>query len=62
MYASRILRRCWPVAFLLVAAWPLTPGGDLNPAAVAYKLPGQIHWTEGLGGASQAIMQGDPSK
>jgi hypothetical protein len=35
---------------------------DLNPAAVLYKLPSQIHWTEGLGGASMAVMQGDPAK
>ena len=35
---------------------------DLNPAALAYKLPNQIQWKEALPGAQQAVLQGDPSK
>jgi hypothetical protein len=35
---------------------------DLNPAALAYKLPDQIHWVEGKGGAANAVLVGDPSK
>ncbi|HLW51774.1 MAG TPA: cupin domain-containing protein [Candidatus Angelobacter sp.] len=35
---------------------------DLNPAALAYKLPNQIQWTEALPGAKQAVLRGDPSK
>lgn len=35
---------------------------DLNPAALAYKLPNQIPWTDEASGAKQAVMRGDPSK
>ena len=35
---------------------------DLNPAALAYKLPNQIQWTDALPGAKQAVLRGDPSK
>ena len=35
---------------------------DLNPAAIAYKLPHQITWTDEPGGAKIAVVQGDPTK
>jgi quercetin dioxygenase-like cupin family protein len=36
--------------------------GDLNPAAIAYKLPDQIKWTTSPSGANQAVVYGDPAK
>lgn len=36
--------------------------GDLNPAALKYKLPDQIQWTTSPSGSSQAILWGDPAK
>lgn len=35
---------------------------DLNPAALAYKLPNQITWTDDLSGAKRAVLLGDPDK
>jgi hypothetical protein len=35
---------------------------DLNPAALAYKLPNQITWTDEPSGAKRAILLGDPDK
>lgn len=36
---------------------------DLNPAALAYKLPNQIKWiTDPQSGADTAVMKGDPDK
>ncbi|HEV2222857.1 MAG TPA: cupin domain-containing protein [Candidatus Acidoferrales bacterium] len=34
----------------------------LNPAALVYKLPSQIHWTDDPIGAKTAVLAGDPSK
>lgn len=34
----------------------------LNPAALVYKLPSQIRWTEDPIGAKTAVLAGDPSK
>lgn len=34
----------------------------LNPAALVYKLPSQIQWTEDPIGAKTAVLAGDPSK
>jgi redox-sensitive bicupin YhaK (pirin superfamily) len=38
--------------------------GELNPAAVAFKLPDQIEWTTPPGnrGAQNAVLVGDPAK
>ncbi|MGH9732596.1 MAG: cupin domain-containing protein [Candidatus Acidiferrales bacterium] len=36
--------------------------GKLNPAALVYKLPNQIHWTDDPIGAKTAVLAGDPSK
>jgi hypothetical protein len=35
---------------------------DLNPRAIAYKLPNQISWVDQANGAKQAVVQGDPDK
>jgi hypothetical protein len=34
----------------------------LNPAALAYKLPDQIHWNDDPMGLKSAVLFGDPSK
>ncbi|MGB7023954.1 MAG: cupin domain-containing protein [Candidatus Acidiferrales bacterium] len=34
----------------------------LNPAALIYTLPSQIHWTDDPIGAKTAVLAGDPSK
>jgi hypothetical protein len=39
-----------------------TAKADLNPAALAYKLPNQIAWTEEANGAKQAVLRGDLAK
>jgi hypothetical protein len=33
-----------------------------DPKVLAFTLPDKIHWTDNPGGASQAIITGDPSK
>ncbi|MBZ5699559.1 MAG: cupin domain-containing protein [Acidobacteriia bacterium] len=38
------------------------PAPDLNPAAIAYKLPDQIKWTDEASGVKTAVVLGDPSK
>lgn len=47
-------------AFSLAAARPIS--SDLDPKAIAYKLPDQIQWTDDPIGAKMAVIQGDPSK
>jgi len=49
---------------LLFASAPLRSpaAADLNPAALIYKLPGQLEWKEALPGAKMAVLQGDPAK
>src|SRR5579862_2011985 len=62
MITSRMARR----GFLVVATAMLmllgTARADLNPAALAYKLPNQIKWTEEANGAKQAVLRGDLAK
>jgi hypothetical protein len=33
-----------------------------DPKVLAFTLPDKIHWTENAGGASQAVLAGDPEK
>ena len=47
---------------LLLATLLMQSRADLNPAALAYKLPNQLEWKEALPGARMAVLQGDPSK
>lgn len=57
------MTRTWPLGLVLVLSALLTPvRADLNPAALAYKLPNQLEWKEALAGAKQAVLTGDPSK
>jgi hypothetical protein len=35
---------------------------DLNPAAITYKLPDQIKWTDEPIGSKHAVLWGDPNK
>jgi ChrR Cupin-like domain len=52
-----------PVLALAVATSPfLAWAASLNPAALTYKLPSQIKWTQGQEGLQQAVLVGDPSK
>lgn len=48
------------LAFSFAAAKPIS--SDLDPKAIAYKLPAQIKWTDDPIGAKMAVIQGDPSK
>lgn len=47
---------------LAIAALLLPAKADLNPAALAYKLPNQIEWKDTPLGAKEAVMRGDPNK
>src|SRR5579863_8358923 len=58
-----IARRAVLVALVAaVFVWISPVKADLNPAALAYKLPDQIPWKDNPKGAGQAILAGDPSK
>lgn len=48
------------LALSFAAAKPIS--SDLDPKAIAYKLPDQIKWTDDPIGAKMAVIQGDPSK
>lgn len=48
------------VGATLAAAPAIRP--DLDPKAIAYKLPDQIQWKDDPIGAKMAVIQGDPSK
>jgi len=49
---------------ILAIGFSMSASAELNPAAVIYKLPGQIEWKDPLGvsGAKTAVLVGDPSK
>jgi hypothetical protein len=53
-----------PLAIALIAPLAAAPAkpADLNPAAIAYKLPNQINWSTDPMGAQSAVLLGDPSK
>jgi hypothetical protein len=56
--------RCCFVALLIAMVVSLGSAkvSDLNPAAIAYKLPNQITWTDEPSGAKRAVLLGDPDK
>jgi quercetin dioxygenase-like cupin family protein len=61
------MQRCyWLVALVTAMAVSAgsakAPAPDLNPAAIAIKLPDQIKWTDEPSGARTAVVAGDPSK
>src|ERR1041384_7231684 len=64
MTGSRMPLACW--AMIAAIAFLVTPGSakesDLNPAAISYKLPNQIKWTDEQNGAKLAVVRGDPAK
>jgi hypothetical protein len=67
MFTSARLRRYGPVvlasAILVTIFVFIRPAkADLDPKALAYKLPNQIQWSTENNGAQQAILSGDPSK
>lgn len=50
------------IAFALLGTLAAAKPVDLDPAALAYKLPDQIKWNDDPIGAKMAVLQGDPSK
>ncbi len=60
MYGWRLTLTAPVLLFTLSMA---APAAELNPAAVIYKLPDQIKWSEpSAAGAQNAVLAGDPSK
>ncbi len=64
MRVSRMLSRSWLVALGIAAIVSLgsAKATDLNPKALIYQLPSQIHWQDDPNGISRAVMHGDLSK
>jgi hypothetical protein len=62
MHTSQISRRSCAAGVVLAMAMLAPAKADLNPAALAYKLPNQLQWSEALPGAKMAVLHGDPSK
>ena len=58
------LRRILHVtAMVAIFVWlGAVKAADLNPKAISYKLPDQIKWVEGNGGAANAVLVGDPTQ
>src|SRR5215467_5953844 len=62
---KRTSRRCRTFAIVLAftAATGVAAAAELNPAAVAYKMPDQIPWGPvNAAGAQSAVVLGDPAK
>jgi hypothetical protein len=57
---SRSVYLALAITFALVCASPIS--ADLNPAALAYKLPKDIPWVDQGNGSARAILAGDPDK
>ena len=66
MFASLVSwisrRFCLVAAIAVLASLGTAKATDLNPKALAYKLPSQIHWTTEGNGAQTAVLVGDLSK
>jgi hypothetical protein len=68
MRSSITQRQAWRVALLLLTFVLLRPANagrspaDLNPAAIAYKLPNQIEWKDSPIGSKFAVMRGATGK
>jgi hypothetical protein len=64
MLASQKSPCYWLVAFAIATIVSLASAKttDLNPAAIAYKLPDQIKWSDDDSGAKRAVITGDLSK
>src|SRR5207244_5115203 len=61
LWATRVVGL---IALALTVTIVATRAVELNPAAVAYKLPDQIPWKDPLGtsGAKNAVLMGDPTR
>ena len=46
----------------LLAWFGTMQAGELNPAALAFKMPDQIKWVESPEGSATAVMHGNPDK
>jgi hypothetical protein len=57
---SRFMYLALAITFALICARPTD--ADLNPAALAYKLPKDIPWVDQGNGSVRAILAGDPDK
>src|SRR5262245_29033180 len=63
MKLTKTPSRCFAALLALTAATGIAAAAELNPAAVAYKLPDQIPWGPvNAAGAQNAVVVGDPSK
>jgi hypothetical protein len=62
MITTRMARRGFVVLVTAILVLLGTAKADLNPAALAYKLPNQIQWIEEANGAKQAVLRGDLAK
>ncbi len=62
MHTSHWSRRYGTAGAVLAMAMLAPVKADLNPAALVYKLPNQIQWSEALPGAKMAVLRGDPNK
>jgi len=58
------IRRPWLLVFAVATVISLSTvkATDLNPAAIAIKMPDQMNWTTTASGASEVVLRGDPSK
>ena len=65
MATSSVSRRSGILSVLaFILGCGISSAAEINPAAVAFKLPEQIEWKDPLGvsGAKTAVLFGDPSK
>jgi hypothetical protein len=65
MHISKILIRtvaATAAAITLVALFARPIAADLNPAALAFKLPKDIPWVDNGNGSVRAVLAGDPDK
>jgi hypothetical protein len=64
MLTSKTLPRLVYLAtgIALVLLFASATSADLNPAALAYKLPKDIPWVDQGGGSARAVLAGDPNK
>jgi quercetin dioxygenase-like cupin family protein len=66
-FGARLMPSRWLTSLLalnLTLAASAADGAELDPAALAYKLPDQLQWRDptGAAGVNQVILQGDPTK
>src|SRR4051812_42034774 len=63
MQAVNLFWRSFAVSAALLASIGIVGAAELNPAAVAYKLPAQIKWSEpDARGVQNAVLVGGPGK